>query len=163
MNIDLGLFSAKLPEGSALKPAMMLLAGKTDEQAALQAGPTLAKTETHSYQRTLAISLSPFPENADADEALNFGLNQLQKNTDGKVSNTKDETIDGCPARSVELRYTQRSSRAPVLTRAYLVLTKGYLQSFVLTALDNPKTLPDALREFDTFMRSVKVGTGAPT
>lgn len=157
MKLQLGLAAVDLPNGSELKPAVMLLVGKTDKAAALSAGPTMAKTQTNEYQRTVAMSFSPFPTDADPDDALNFGLNELQKKTAGKVANVKDVTIAGRPGRTVEFRYRQPATKVPVVTRAYLVLAVGCLHSFVLTALDNAKTLPGAIEEFDALVNSLSL------
>ncbi len=157
MKLDLGLMSIALPEGSEMRPAIVMFGGKTDKGAALSAGPTMAKTQNHELERTIAISIAPFDIDAEPDDVMTFGLNELQKRTSGKVGKVQDVTLSERPGKSVELRYTQPQTKMPVMTRAYLLHAKGYLITFALTALDNAKTLPVATKEFDSFVLSVQL------
>lgn len=158
MKLDLGIVQFEVPQEDVLVPNLVVGIGREDKQKSLSAGPTLAKSVSHSYQRTLSATFRPV-EPSDMAGALESGLNELVKRTgNGKVRKTEDIKLNGNPAKRVEIAH-KAGDKTPVVTRAAIYLHENFLQLVVLTSLDDPRTNLQVEKQFMRILTTLKPGS----
>lgn len=158
MKLDLGIARIEVPDDDLVLPSLVIGVGREDKQAALSAGPTMAKTKTHAYQRTLAVQFSPVEKGEDQKAAVDRGLNELVNKTGGgKIRKSQDLELMGSPAKTIEIAY-KAPDEAPVVTRALVVCARDFLQSIMLTCLDDPKASAAVDKQFTSIVSTIQPG-----
>ncbi len=152
MKVELGVAKIEIPAGYG--PTAFLCLGKEDTMPSMSAGPTVAKTKTPKYRRTLGFNFTKVDADAVPSEALSRGLNDVKDRARAKVVSVKDMTLDGQPAKTAEFRHV--FDEMPVMTLALLSFGDGYVRSVLLTVLDAPAVLKEAKVEFDQIVASFK-------
>src|SRR5687768_3144531 len=104
MKIDLGPLSFDLPNDPYV-PVTFLAMGKEDKQEALSAGPTMAKTQAHTFKRSFQVVCNYLP-GAPTDEILEKALNAAVTRVKGKVVSVQKTTVKGGAARLAEFTYS---------------------------------------------------------
>jgi hypothetical protein len=152
MKVDTGAGTIDVPAGYA--PTAFLFLGKEDSMPAMSAGPTVAKTKTPKYKRTLGFNFAKVDAAAVPADALAKGLNDVKERARAQVVAVADMTLDGQPAKAAELRHV--FDQMGVVTFVLLSFGGGTIRSVMLTVLDSPKVVAEAKLEFDKIVAGFK-------
>jgi hypothetical protein len=153
---DLGILKFEVPDDDLFVPSVFVGLGKEEKHEPLTAGPTMAKTKTVRYRRTLAMYFGQLPAEMEAATVLDQGLGDVQRRLGGKVANVEDKQLNGFPAKRA---FVQHLLEGTQMVSHILVTIQGrHLWSIMLSALDNPKTRKDVQARFDALLGSLTPG-----
>ena len=151
MKIDLGALSFDLPNDPYV-PVTFLAMGKEDKQEALSAGPTMAKTQAHTFKRSFQVVCNYLP-NVPAEEILEKALNAAVTRVKGKVLSVQKTTIKNGQARLAEFTYSGPGA-IPLRTLAMIVYTGEYIITFLFSSLQTRQNDAEVRKQFNAVVES---------
>ncbi len=155
MKLDLGLLRLDLPDGDdAMVPMMFIAMGTKDEKEALSVGPTMAKSQSAQFRRTLTVNVTARAEDEETDEALKRSARELVARVRGKPTQQTPREIEGVPGLFTEFTHEGQNKTA-LVSLCWIGCKDRAIYTVNMTGLALPKTKKAMDAQIDGIVRSL--------
>lgn len=155
MKFDLGLFGFELTDTDPVVPVLFSSLSVADQQEAISAGPTMAKTKPISHRRSFSVAVALPKDGESKEKAIERTLGEVAKrSTQAQTRSQETRTFGGAPALVAELAHKQ--GQTSLRSLVFIGFVGQWIVTALHTGLDVKKNEKAMRAQLDAFIASLK-------